>query len=235
VTTTADGTRVGVATAAGTPAASPVLATRIGSAQVTLADGGAPAQADASASSTPAVSTVSPQDAAPAARGRGPLLAAGGIGLVAVIGLAAVLGSQGGTAPVAPAASPPPAPVAAPPPAPIVAPPPAPAPAPAIPAEVRVRIRATPADATIHIGELEFPNPMDAPRPRSLDPVTVRIEAEGHDPIERLLIFDRDVSFDYELARSARGGGGGRPRGGTGGGAAPPPSGGGGDGFRDDF
>ncbi|HEY8428694.1 MAG TPA: hypothetical protein VIL20_09985, partial [Sandaracinaceae bacterium] len=69
------------------------------------------------------------------------------------------------------------------------------------PAEVRVRIRAVPADARITIDGVAFPNPMDAQRPRSLEPVTIRIEREGYRPIERIAIFDSDQTLDFELSR----------------------------------
>src|SRR5258708_5257878 len=39
------------------------------------------------------------------------------------------------------------------------------------PTEVRVHISVLPADATIPINDVEFPNPMDAPQPRQFTPV----------------------------------------------------------------
>jgi hypothetical protein len=102
-----------------------------------------------------------------------------------------------------------------------------PQPVQAPPAEVRIRIRAEPADATIHIGDVEFPNPMDAPQPRSLTPVRIRVAREGYRTIEQLAIFGEDQSFVFQLARgrgveqrplaSAGGRGSGGGTGGTGG------------------
>ncbi|MEM9191409.1 MAG: protein kinase [Myxococcota bacterium] len=67
--------------------------------------------------------------------------------------------------------------------------------------EVRVQISALPADARIFIDGVEFPNPMDAPRPRSLDPVTLRIERVGYQTIEERAVFDSSQRFRYRLER----------------------------------
>ncbi|HBQ18332.1 MAG TPA: hypothetical protein DEF51_46800 [Myxococcales bacterium] len=69
--------------------------------------------------------------------------------------------------------------------------------------EVRVRIRVTPADAHIFLGEVEYPNPMDAQRPRSLDPQPLRIEREGFRTLERVVVLDQDRSYDFELAEES--------------------------------
>jgi serine/threonine protein kinase len=75
---------------------------------------------------------------------------------------------------------------------------------PSAPAEVRIRVRAVPSDATVRIDGVEFPNPMDAMRPRSLDPTTIRVARDGYNTAERVVIFDSDQSFDFELARAGR-------------------------------
>ena len=108
--------------------------------------------------------------------------------------------------------------------------------------EVRVRIAVQPAGARIFLDDREFPNPLDSPRPRSLDPVRVRMELEGHETLERMIVFDSDARLEMTLQPSS-----GRPRSSTGGttGTAhtaspveaammdtpPTPM----DGFRDDF
>jgi serine/threonine-protein kinase len=97
------------------------------------------------------------------------------------------------------------------------------------PAEVRIRIRADPADARILIAGVEFPNPMDAPQPRSLTPTQIRIERDGYRTIEQLAIFGEDQSFMFQMARGrgveqrpmAGGGSGGGGGGGSGGTAEP--------------
>jgi serine/threonine protein kinase len=70
-----------------------------------------------------------------------------------------------------------------------------------LPTEVAVQITTSPADARIEIEGVEFPNPMSAHRPRSLDPVTIRISAEGYETVERLAIFDHEQSFMFQLSR----------------------------------
>jgi serine/threonine-protein kinase len=162
-------------------------------------------------------------------------LAVAGAALVAVvgIGIAAASGAFGGSngsttppstgsAPVTPReADPPREPTKAPPETVRVEPP---QPVQAPPTEVRIRIRVDPADATIHIGDVEFPNPMDAPQPRSLTPIRIRIERDGYRTIEQLAIFGEDQSFMFQMARgrgveqrpmSGGGGGGGGSGGGT--------------------
>ncbi len=85
-----------------------------------------------------------------------------------------------------------------------------------VPPEVRIQIRVVPPDAEIYIGDVRFPNPMDAQQTRALTPTTIRIERSGYRTVERLVIFDRDRSLDIEMSRG--GGvdrsGSARPRGG---------------------
>ena len=56
----------------------------------------------------------------------------------------------------------------------------------------------------------DTPNPLDSPRPRSLEPVRVRMELEGYDTIERMIVFDSDARLEITLVPTA-----GRPQGGT--------------------
>lgn len=70
----------------------------------------------------------------------------------------------------------------------------------AAPREVQVKISVTPSDARIFIGDQEFPNPMDAYRPRSLDPIRIRVEAKGHETVEQLAIFDQNRQLSFSLA-----------------------------------
>jgi hypothetical protein len=122
-----------------------------------------------------------------------------GIGIAAASGVfSATPPPTTSTPPPATTATPPPA--TTPPPTTIGTPPPTTS-APAPPAEVRIRIRAEPADARILIGGIEFPNPMDAPQPRSLTPTRITIEREGHTTIEQLAIFGEDQSFMFQMAR----------------------------------
>ena len=76
--------------------------------------------------------------------------------------------------------------------------------------EVRVRLSVLPAGARIFLDDREFPNPLDSPRPRSLEPVRVRMELEGHETIERMIVFDSDARLEITLVPSA-----GRPSGGS--------------------
>ena len=69
------------------------------------------------------------------------------------------------------------------------------------PNEVRLQIDAEPADARIFIAGAEFPNPTDASRPRSLDPLRIRVEAPGHQAQEQLAIFDQDRTLHFKLQR----------------------------------
>ena len=69
------------------------------------------------------------------------------------------------------------------------------------PTEVTLKVSATPSDAQIFIGEVEFPNPMDAFRPRSLDPVRITVKKDGYKTIEQLAIFDQDRNLTFELER----------------------------------
>jgi len=68
------------------------------------------------------------------------------------------------------------------------------------PTEVAIQITTSPGDARVELGDVEFPNPLSAHRPRSLDPITIRISAEGYETVERLAIFDHDQSFMFQLA-----------------------------------
>jgi serine/threonine-protein kinase len=84
----------------------------------------------------------------------------------------------------------------------------------AAPAEVRVRLSVQPAEARIFLDDQEFPNPLDSPRPRSLEPVRVRMEADGFETLERMIVFDSDARMEMTLQpstrpRSSSGGGGG--------------------------
>ena len=152
----------------------------------------------------------------------------GGIAVVAVlgVGIAAASGAFSGTPPATTSTPPPttatPPPTAPPPTTSTVGTPPPTTSTPAPPTEVRIRIRAEPADARILIGGVEFPNPMDAPQPRSLTPTRITIEREGHTTIEQLAIFGEDQSFMFQMARGrgveqrglttgGGGGGGGTP------------------------
>ncbi len=71
------------------------------------------------------------------------------------------------------------------------------------PTEVTLKISATPSDARIFIGDVEFPNPMDAFRPRSLDPVRISVKKDGYKTIEQLAIFDQDRTLSFELERGS--------------------------------
>ncbi|HMI94635.1 MAG TPA: serine/threonine-protein kinase, partial [Polyangiales bacterium] len=69
------------------------------------------------------------------------------------------------------------------------------------PNEVRLQINAEPSDARIFIAGAEFPNPTDASRPRSLDPVRIRVESPGYQALEQLAIFDQDRNLHFKLQR----------------------------------
>jgi serine/threonine-protein kinase len=131
----------------------------------------------------------------PPARSNAPLIALGvGVLVLGGLGLGWLVAGSG----------PPPVSVALPPSS--VAPPPttvaeAPPPSSVAPTEVRVRISVLPTDATIRIGEVAFPNPMDALQPRQLTPVQITMSRDGYRSIERLVIFDSDQNFHFELAR----------------------------------
>ncbi len=124
-------------------------------------------------------------------------LALGAVSALAVGGWAAFAGERTPPAAVAPIAAPSPS---APSP-PDVAPPSVEAPG----AEVLLQITTEPADARVEIGGVSFPNPLTAHRPRSLDPVTIRVSAPGHETVERLVVLDRDQSFVFQLARGPGG------------------------------
>ncbi len=49
---------------------------------------------------------------------------------------------------------------------------------------------------------MAFPCPLDARRPRSLDPVRLRIERDGYQTIDELIVLDRDL----ELVRALEAG-----------------------------
>jgi hypothetical protein len=67
--------------------------------------------------------------------------------------------------------------------------------------EIRLRIDAQPAEARIFIAGAEFPNPTDASRPRSLDPVRIRVEALNYQALEQLAIFDQDRDLHFTLQK----------------------------------
>jgi eukaryotic-like serine/threonine-protein kinase len=69
------------------------------------------------------------------------------------------------------------------------------------PTEVQVKITAQPKNAQIFIGGTEFPNPLDAWRPRSLDPIRIRVQLPGYRAVEQLAIFDQDRVIAFELER----------------------------------
>ena len=69
-------------------------------------------------------------------------------------------------------------------------------------AEVRLRVVVAPADATILLDGVEFPSPLDSQRPRSLEPVQLRIEREGYQTHEELVVLDRDHELIRTLERS---------------------------------
>jgi hypothetical protein len=71
-----------------------------------------------------------------------------------------------------------------------------------LPTEVRVRVLVAPGDAQIWLDGVEFPSPLDARRPRSLDPVRLRIERDGYQTIDELIVLDRDL----ELVRALEAG-----------------------------
>ncbi len=68
---------------------------------------------------------------------------------------------------------------------------------------VEVRILAAPAHAQIFIGETEYPNPLTIPLERSTTPVRLRIDAEGHEAHERLLVLTQDHDIVHTLEQSA--------------------------------
>ncbi|MEZ4367785.1 MAG: serine/threonine-protein kinase [Kofleriaceae bacterium] len=68
-------------------------------------------------------------------------------------------------------------------------------------AEVRVQLTVVPAEATIYVGGVRFPSPVDARQARSLEPTRIVIEHPGYKPKEDLVIFDRDVERRYVLER----------------------------------
>ncbi len=68
------------------------------------------------------------------------------------------------------------------------------------PREVRLVVRATPADARISLDGVEYPNPVDAWQPRSLAPRLLRVDREGFRGVERRVILDADKQLDIELA-----------------------------------
>lgn len=79
-------------------------------------------------------------------------------------------------------------------------------------AEVRLRVVVAPEDARLFLDGVEFPNPLDSMRPRSLQPVRLRIERDGYQPLEELIVLDRDRELirTLEVASGGRRGGGGR-------------------------
>ena len=73
------------------------------------------------------------------------------------------------------------------------------------PTEVRLRVVVAPADAKIFLDGTEFPSPLDSRRPRSLDPVQLRIERDGYQTIEELIVLDEDKELIRTLERRVRG------------------------------
>jgi len=139
---------------------------------------------------------------------KAPLIGAGIIA-AAVIGAGLIISLGNRPAPAAPAVDQAAAalPTAAPVPAALPMPAPAAPSQPAAkPTEVQIKIGATPDKARIFIGEVEFPNPMDAWRPRSLDPIRIRVQAAGHQTIEQLAIFDqtRELTFALEKGKGVK-------------------------------
>ena len=68
--------------------------------------------------------------------------------------------------------------------------------------EVRLRVIVAPANARIFLDEQEFPSPLNARRPRSLEPVQLRIELDGYQTVEELLILDEDKELIRTLERN---------------------------------
>jgi serine/threonine-protein kinase len=132
--------------------------------------------------------------ASPPARSWVPLLVAGGVlvlGFVALIVVNRVWAPEPERAPESTPSEPP---------RPREAPqPPVQAKTSEVPNEVRIQIVVRPANAKIFVGDAEYPNPTDAFQPRSMTPVRIRIELDGHQTIEELAIFDQDRSFEYTL------------------------------------
>lgn len=152
------------------------------------------------------------QSEAPSAASRSARNMIMGAGALAALGVATLFFTLGrGTGETTPAAAglsvpevPPQqagAPVAPTPVAPIAQPLPSGIAVPPKPTEVVVQISATPAKARIFIDDLEFPNPMDAYRPRSLNPVRIRVELPGYRTIEQLAIFDQNRVVSFELEK----------------------------------
>jgi len=134
-----------------------------------------------------------------------PLYLGVGGGVVALVALVALLSPKTPSAPPEAVGNvmPAPAPVALPT---AAAAAPVPVAAPVVeatpkPTEVTLKVSATPSDARIFIGEVEFPNPMDAFRPRSLDPVRITVKKDGYKTIEQLAIFDQDRTISFEMER----------------------------------
>ncbi len=149
-----------------------------------------------------------PSLAAPAKPKRLGLLVGGaalGLVLVAAVGFLARGSKAPPTAAPIPREAPLPVPASVPAPQPAAQPTAAPVAQPVAlqpkPTEVQVKISARPATARIYIGDVEFPNPMDAWRPRSLDPVRIRVDAPGYRAVEQLAIFDQDRAIGFELEK----------------------------------
>lgn len=136
-----------------------------------------------------------------AAPSRRAVLVGGLLLVVAAVAAAAWLTSRGGETG---RAAPPPEPVPrrAEVPRPVSAPDPPPPPSP--PREVAVHITTEPADARVTVGGLAVEDPSDARLLRAEgERVVVRVEAPGHEPVERSFPRDRDVVAHIVLARQA--------------------------------
>jgi serine/threonine-protein kinase len=68
---------------------------------------------------------------------------------------------------------------------------------------IELRISAAPATARIFLDDVVVPsNPFAAKFPRDGTGHRIRVEAEGHAPEARLVVFERDVALDVALARA---------------------------------
>jgi len=78
------------------------------------------------------------------------------------------------------------------------------APVEAAPTEVAVSILVTPPAARIFVDDVEYPNPLRASLTRTLTPVRLRIEGEGYEPHEELVVLDRPVERLISLTPEER-------------------------------
>ena len=72
--------------------------------------------------------------------------------------------------------------------------------------EVRLRVVVAPTDARIFLDDVEFPSPLDAMRPRQLEPVRLRIEREGYRTHEELVLLDQNREILRSLEPAPAGG-----------------------------